>query len=216
MQMAGDPSAIFLFVTGCRRRSIARPKKPMNEVFRFTPAKPIRCVRPAMFFGRRINLYAWRITLMRDGGLVCARPERHLVAGGQATRRLKGTKRVHNDDSSRHRSDQRNRPCDGRQTSAVGRPRHCRRPQCGARRKDGCRNPCSRRESRFHLVRSSRCGERGAVARRAIELGGGQVDILVNNVGIFPFGPTHEMSEKSFDEVYAVNVKASLLPNWPR
>ena len=47
-----------------------------------------------------------------------------------------------------------------------------------------------------------------AVARRAIELGGGQVDILINNAGIFPFGPTHEMTEKSFDEVYALNVKA--------
>src|SRR6202167_4620469 len=47
-----------------------------------------------------------------------------------------------------------------------------------------------------------------AVARRAIELGGGQVDILINNAGIFPFGPTHEMSEKSVDEVYALNVKA--------
>jgi NAD(P)-dependent dehydrogenase (short-subunit alcohol dehydrogenase family) len=29
------------------------------------------------------------------------------------------------------------------------------------------------------------------VAKRAIELGNGQVDILINNAGIFPFGPTH-------------------------
>ena len=47
-----------------------------------------------------------------------------------------------------------------------------------------------------------------AVARKAIELGGGHVDILINNAGIFPFGLTHEMSEASFDEVYALNVKA--------
>src|SRR5882757_5330202 len=47
-----------------------------------------------------------------------------------------------------------------------------------------------------------------AVARRAVELGGGRVDILINNAGIFPFGPTHEMSEQSFDDVYALNVKA--------
>src|ERR1700758_3343904 len=47
-----------------------------------------------------------------------------------------------------------------------------------------------------------------AVARKAIELGGGHVDILINNAGIFPFGPTHEMSEESFDDVYAINVKA--------
>jgi NAD(P)-dependent dehydrogenase (short-subunit alcohol dehydrogenase family) len=47
-----------------------------------------------------------------------------------------------------------------------------------------------------------------AVARKAVELGGGHVDILINNAGIFPFGPTHDMSEASFDEVYALNVKA--------
>jgi NAD(P)-dependent dehydrogenase (short-subunit alcohol dehydrogenase family) len=46
------------------------------------------------------------------------------------------------------------------------------------------------------------------LARQAEELGGGHVDILVNNAGIFPFGPTHEMTEKDFDLVQAVNVKA--------
>ncbi|MHB8268412.1 SDR family NAD(P)-dependent oxidoreductase [Bradyrhizobium sp.] len=47
-----------------------------------------------------------------------------------------------------------------------------------------------------------------AVARKAVELGNGGVDILINNAGVFPFGPTHEMSEASFDDVYALNVKA--------
>src|SRR6195256_544086 len=47
-----------------------------------------------------------------------------------------------------------------------------------------------------------------AVARKAVELGGGHVDILINNAGIFPFGLMHEMSEASFDDVYALNVKA--------
>jgi NAD(P)-dependent dehydrogenase (short-subunit alcohol dehydrogenase family) len=47
-----------------------------------------------------------------------------------------------------------------------------------------------------------------AVAKRAVELGGGQVDILINNAGIFPFGPTHEMTEEVFDNVYSLNVKA--------
>ena len=47
-----------------------------------------------------------------------------------------------------------------------------------------------------------------AVARKAVELGGGHVDILINNAGVFPFGPTHETSEESFDDVYALNVKA--------
>jgi NAD(P)-dependent dehydrogenase (short-subunit alcohol dehydrogenase family) len=46
------------------------------------------------------------------------------------------------------------------------------------------------------------------VARRAIELGNGHVDILINNAGIYPFGPTHEMTEEQFDTVYSLNVKA--------
>jgi NAD(P)-dependent dehydrogenase (short-subunit alcohol dehydrogenase family) len=46
-----------------------------------------------------------------------------------------------------------------------------------------------------------------AVARRAIELGNGHVDILINNAGIYPFGPTHEMTEEQFDRVYSLNVK---------
>lgn len=46
------------------------------------------------------------------------------------------------------------------------------------------------------------------VAKRAIELGNGQVEILINNAGIYPFGPTHEMTEEQFDRVFSVNVKA--------
>src|ERR1700683_1864128 len=46
------------------------------------------------------------------------------------------------------------------------------------------------------------------VAKRAVELGDGHVDILINNAGIFPFGPTHEMTEEVFDSVYSLNVKA--------
>ena len=46
------------------------------------------------------------------------------------------------------------------------------------------------------------------VARNAIELGNGHVDILINNAGIYPFGPTHEMTEDQFDRVYSTNVKA--------
>jgi NAD(P)-dependent dehydrogenase (short-subunit alcohol dehydrogenase family) len=45
------------------------------------------------------------------------------------------------------------------------------------------------------------------VARKALELGDGHVDILINNAGIYPYGPTHETSEELFDKVYAVNVK---------
>ncbi len=46
------------------------------------------------------------------------------------------------------------------------------------------------------------------VARRAVELGRGHVDILINSAGAFPFGPTHETTEEVFDSVYALNVKA--------
>jgi NAD(P)-dependent dehydrogenase (short-subunit alcohol dehydrogenase family) len=45
------------------------------------------------------------------------------------------------------------------------------------------------------------------VARRAIELGDGHVDILINNAGIYPFGLTHETNEELFDKVYSLNVK---------
>src|SRR5229473_2042132 len=45
------------------------------------------------------------------------------------------------------------------------------------------------------------------VAKRAVELGNGHVDILINNAGIFPFGPTHEMTEEVFESVYSINVK---------
>ena len=46
------------------------------------------------------------------------------------------------------------------------------------------------------------------VAKKAIELGNGHVDILINNAGIFPFGPTNKMTEEDFDRVYSLNVKA--------
>lgn len=46
------------------------------------------------------------------------------------------------------------------------------------------------------------------VAKKAVELGGGHVDILINNAGVFPFGPTNKTTEKEFDTVYSLNVKA--------
>jgi len=45
------------------------------------------------------------------------------------------------------------------------------------------------------------------VARRAVALGNGHVDILINSAGVFPFGPTHETTEELFDSVYSLNVK---------
>jgi len=45
-----------------------------------------------------------------------------------------------------------------------------------------------------------------SLAARARELGG-QVDVLVNNAGIFPTGPTPDTAEADFDRVYTTNVK---------
>jgi NAD(P)-dependent dehydrogenase (short-subunit alcohol dehydrogenase family) len=35
-----------------------------------------------------------------------------------------------------------------------------------------------------------------------------RVDVLVNNAGVFPFAPTHEVESPEFDSVFALNVKA--------
>jgi NAD(P)-dependent dehydrogenase (short-subunit alcohol dehydrogenase family) len=45
------------------------------------------------------------------------------------------------------------------------------------------------------------------VAKRAVELANGHVDVLINNAGVFPFGPTHETTEEIYDSVYSLNVK---------
>ena len=47
-----------------------------------------------------------------------------------------------------------------------------------------------------------------ALAERATTVLGGRIDVLVNNAGIFPGDGTAATDEKTFDEVYAVNVKA--------
>jgi NAD(P)-dependent dehydrogenase (short-subunit alcohol dehydrogenase family) len=56
-----------------------------------------------------------------------------------------------------------------------------------------------------------------ALAARAKELVG-PIDVLVNNAGIYPFGPAEQMTEQDFDAVYDVNVKVPFfwLPRWRR
>jgi NAD(P)-dependent dehydrogenase (short-subunit alcohol dehydrogenase family) len=46
------------------------------------------------------------------------------------------------------------------------------------------------------------------LATEASRVLGGRIDILVNNAGIFPASTTAATDETTFDEVYAVNVKA--------
>ncbi|MDO8211568.1 SDR family NAD(P)-dependent oxidoreductase [Conexibacter sp. CPCC 206217] len=46
------------------------------------------------------------------------------------------------------------------------------------------------------------------LAAEATEVLGGRIDVLVNNAGIFPGDVTAATDEATFDEVYAVNVKA--------
>jgi NAD(P)-dependent dehydrogenase (short-subunit alcohol dehydrogenase family) len=53
--------------------------------------------------------------------------------------------------------------------------------------------------------------DRGSVAdlaQRAVELGGGRVDVLVNNAGIFEFVGTADTSDELFDRTFDVNVRA--------
>jgi NAD(P)-dependent dehydrogenase (short-subunit alcohol dehydrogenase family) len=46
------------------------------------------------------------------------------------------------------------------------------------------------------------------LAAQAKQVLGGRIDVLVNNAGIYPGGATADTDEATFDEVYAVNVKA--------
>ncbi|MFE4415864.1 SDR family NAD(P)-dependent oxidoreductase [Streptomyces sp. NPDC056821] len=47
-----------------------------------------------------------------------------------------------------------------------------------------------------------------ALAQEATRILGGRIDVLVNNAGIYPGDTTAATDEKTFDQVYAVNVKA--------
>jgi NAD(P)-dependent dehydrogenase (short-subunit alcohol dehydrogenase family) len=47
-----------------------------------------------------------------------------------------------------------------------------------------------------------------ALAEEATRVLGGRIDVLVNNAGIYPGATTPATDEKTFDRVYAVNVKA--------
>jgi NAD(P)-dependent dehydrogenase (short-subunit alcohol dehydrogenase family) len=67
------------------------------------------------------------------------------------------------------------------------------------------------RGGRAEFVRADLDGSAAAsqaLAEQATRVLGGRIDVLVNNAGIYPGGTTAATDEKTFDEVYAVNVKA--------
>jgi NAD(P)-dependent dehydrogenase (short-subunit alcohol dehydrogenase family) len=67
------------------------------------------------------------------------------------------------------------------------------------------------RGGRAEFVRADLDGSAAAsqaLAEQAARVLGGRIDVLVNNAGIYPGGTTAATDEKTFDQVYAVNVKA--------
>jgi NAD(P)-dependent dehydrogenase (short-subunit alcohol dehydrogenase family) len=70
----------------------------------------------------------------------------------------------------------------------------------------GCATAQALAREGAHVLISDRSEARGDV--RALAERAADVDILVNNAGVFPGGPTHDLPEATFDETFAVNVKA--------
>ncbi|WP_405996323.1 SDR family NAD(P)-dependent oxidoreductase [Streptomyces sp. NBC_00986] len=67
------------------------------------------------------------------------------------------------------------------------------------------------RGGRAEFVRADLDGSAAAsrtLAQEATRVLGGRIDVLVNNAGIYPQATTASTDEKTFDQVYAVNVKA--------
>ncbi|MEU2335860.1 SDR family oxidoreductase [Streptomyces sp. NPDC013172] len=82
-----------------------------------------------------------------------------------------------------------------------------RNAERGAEVVDGIRA----RGGRAEFVRADLDGSAAAshaLAEEATRVLGGRIDVLVNNAGIYPADTTPATDEKTFDRVYAVNVKA--------
>jgi NAD(P)-dependent dehydrogenase (short-subunit alcohol dehydrogenase family)/DNA-binding transcriptional LysR family regulator len=86
-----------------------------------------------------------------------------------------------------------------------GRPRAGDRPQQTASRRRGRRDRARRRHRRLTALDGAAAAR--DLAAWAAEAGDGHVDILVNNVGAAPAGPTESATEAEFDQAFTINVK---------
>ncbi|MFD0310954.1 SDR family NAD(P)-dependent oxidoreductase [Streptomyces sp. NPDC127119] len=82
-----------------------------------------------------------------------------------------------------------------------------RNPERGARVVEGIRASGGRADFLAADLDGSAAASQD-LAERARETLGGRIDILVNNAGIYPSPGTADTDEKTFDQVYGVNVKA--------
>src|SRR5256885_86617 len=96
-------------------------------------------------------------------------------------------------------------PGGSHETGPAWHPCHRRRPPCGAQTVADIRAAGGTADFLAADLRDASSAR--AVARRAVEVGNGHIDMLINNAGIYPFGLTHEMTEEMFESVFSLNVK---------
>jgi hypothetical protein len=96
-------------------------------------------------------------------------------------------------------------PGGGLPTGQTWYPCDSRRPQCRTWREDNQENACRWRRGGFYIVRPPKRLKRSG--KKAIEVLGGHVDILINSAGGFLIGRDNEIMEELFDSVYSLNVK---------
>ena len=111
-------------------------------------------------------------------------------------------------DSAYHGRNQRYRPGDGQKTGAAWYSRFGPGPQSERGEKTVDEIRAAGGKADFISADLQDAASARKVAKKAIELGDGHVDILINNAGIYPFGPTNKMTEEQFDRVFSINVKA--------
>ena len=110
----------------------------------------------------------------------------------------------HRQDRARHRRDLRHRPRDRARARPRRRRGHRVGPRCGARRRDGGGDRGRGRRARFV---AADLGDLESVARLAEEAH--DVDVLVNNAGVFAFMPTADQDVDSYESMFDINVRGT-------